>query len=462
MDRKARRSGFHIYFSIVIEPYMMQKKVTSFIPLLILIIFFKTAIVYCDTLSPADSAAPALHWDCSGMFGGKLNKESLLNSEESGLRNHGYFYSCVNASYSYRDMAILKTRLRLLDEELSINDDYLAEFEPEINLAYKTKRSAFSLSGGFIDDFTLGQGLTIKDFSQSGAIGTFASGSWEGSGGVFTSGYGEEEDLYWMTCRRGAFPLKLSAFALREQWAESREWGGHYYVNGYLLPGFEYTLKNLTFYAEYGYKIRKSAIKSLSLGPKTASAGLAGIKANVQKKRIAAAGCIELRASQKGFIPVTGVNIDRFAKFWNENDSRANWVDFFDSNEDFYWIYANIDLSIPLSTHWSVFIRDELLYFQSKQKDLIFLPDSAVNSQSSFRPDNGGAIIKYKPSTNYYNIGISFSAGKGISAEVSVKNKLMNGNGSDAYTFSKVKMRFFAMDRPFLDVRAIWNMGDKK
>jgi hypothetical protein len=163
-------------------------------------------------------------------------------------------------------------------------------------------------------------------------------------------------------------------------------------------------------------------------------------------------GNAELRASQKGFIPVTGVKMERFTRFWNEGDSRANWVDFFDSRKDFLWAYANFDLSYSLSDHWRIFLRDELLYFKSKQKEVTVFPiyvgkDSIID----------GGIVRYEPSTNYYNIGICFVPMKYVFVEAAVKNKLISWEGLNAALHGQRGQRFFPMSRPFFEIRVMWD-----
>jgi hypothetical protein len=431
----------------------MTQKMKIISILLGLIILLYAHFTECDTNSSIENPAAAIHFDCSGMLGGKLNR-STFTSDSAILRNHGYFYSCINARYSYNDIASVKTRFRLLNDELSKNDEYVPQFEPEIDLSYKAKSIQYSLLGGFIDHFTLGEGLTIKDFSQSGAFGTIGCRVLEVSAGIFTSGYGKNEDIYLLTAKHCGFPIKFSSFMLREQRLESDKDG--YYNLIYALPGFEYKYKGLTFYAEYGYKIQEiHDLQGLFTNcPQKASAGLAGIKADFQKKAFAVSGCLELRASQKGFIPATGVEIAKFAKFWNENDSRANWVDFFDSQEDFYWVYATIDLSVPLFRHCSAFLRDELLYFSSSQK--LLLPQSADTLTSMEYP----GILSYQPSTHVYNIGIRFDPLSGVSIEASVKNKLMNKLGFNACTYNQWGQRFFVTESPFFEARVIWYLGD--
>jgi hypothetical protein len=439
---------------------IMRKFATTFISLLALILL--AGIGDCDTLAPSDSSAPAVHFSNSGILGTKINETTFVPGEVP-LTNHGYFYSCSNIRYSLRDLAVIKTRLRILNEEFSCSDEFRPQFEPEIELCYKTKRSTVALRGGYIDHFTLGHGLTIKEFSQSGAIGTITYDKWRVSGGIFTLGYGFDEDLNLLTAEHEGFPIKLSALAIIKRGVnpDYQFNGNQYYMTGYLLPGYEYTFKKLTVYAEYGYKINKSRNVDKFIiedSPSNAQAGLVGIKTDFQKKHMDFKGCMELRASQKGFIPVTGVNIDRFAKFWNENDSRANWVDFFDSRKDFFWWYMNIDLNVRLSVHWRIFFRDEVLYFYSRQKELtIFSPEEDPHFLDSMTV---AGIARYEPSTNFYNIGICFLPVKGVSIEFSAKNKLINEQGVDASRYEQLGQRFFPTEHPFFEARAIWNIGE--
>jgi hypothetical protein len=93
----------------------MPKIETAFMPFLLIILLLRTSISFCDTTT-VDSLKNPLQFNSSGIFGGKLNGASF-GSGEPMLRNHGYFYSCSNIRYSFRDLAVIKTRLRVWNKD---------------------------------------------------------------------------------------------------------------------------------------------------------------------------------------------------------------------------------------------------------------------------------------------------------------------------------------------------------
>jgi hypothetical protein len=434
----------------------------EFTSLLITIIVLSVHTGYCDSsfLSDTPNIHSRLDFNCSGIFGGKLDNR-IVGMQDESLNNHGYLYTYGVVAYHFNESVKVQTRLRILNDELSNGDEYKYYFEPELELSYRAGKCETAFNGGYIDNFTLGQGLTVKDFSQSGAIGKVRINGWNTSVGIFSSGYGQAEDLYWCDIGNNAVPAKLSILLINKQGPMSNiPFGkGQYYVTGYLLPSFEYRVPPVTLYAEYGFKHNRSseADDVFDKAPQNAHAGLIGMKTDCRTRRFICDGCIELRACQNGFVPVTGAEIRRFGHFWNENDSRANWVDFFDSREDFYWAYARLNLRFIATSRWHVFFRDELLYYYSKQKEAIVFPGTYFEEFSL-----DGGIVKYKPSTNFYTIGVTFFPVPGVVVETSVKNKLINNPGLWTSIYSQWGQRFFATDHPFFEARAIWNIGANK
>jgi hypothetical protein len=345
--------------------------------------------------------------------------------------------------------------LRVWNPELSEFDRYEYLFEPDITLSFKLKHFETFIRGGYINDVTLGNGLTMKDFTNSGAIVDVHWNNWTGSAGIFARGYGFLDDLYWLSLSQGSIPLEITGLINNTQGTMMGGLfsGDRYYLSGYLLPGTKINIPCGLLYAEYGFKLtrQRNVAGLIEASPQSAHAGLIGFKTDYQGSRFTFDGCMELRAYQKGFIPVTGVDISRFNTFWDEDDSRANWFDFFDSRETSFWAYTRINAACRIYGNWRFFIRDEILYFYSKQKEAVVYPTQYDG------PMYDGSIFTYKPSTHFYTVGIRCEVVQGVTGEISIGNKLINGvwMGYDI-PYTQWGRRFIASDRPFWEVRLKW------
>lgn len=421
-----------------------------------LIFHFSAFSCYGITNAVETTNKIAIHLNNEGSLGGKANSEFWRN-DGLPLNNHGFFYNSSQLECSLLNTITIKTRLRVWNPELSLFDRYEYLFEPEIALALRTKHFETFIRGGYINDFTLGNGLTVKDFSNSGAIADMHWNKWSGSAGIFTRGYGVLEDLYWMSLNRGSIPLKITALVSNTQGTVMMgSFGGErYYLSGYLLPSMGVNVPCGVFYAEYGFKLNrhKNIAGLIEESPGNAHAGLFGFKTDYHGKRFSFDGCMEFRAYRKGFIPVTGVDMSRFNTFWDEDDSRANWIDFFDSRETSYWAYTRIHADCLVYNNWRFFVRDELLYFCSTQKEAVVYPAQYDG------PIYEGAVLAYKPSTHFYAVGIRYKVTRGVTGEISIGNKLTNGiwMGKDM-SYTQWGQRFIAADCPFWEVRIKWNI----
>ena len=422
---------------------------------IVLLILFICSRSYGDIKSLIDTTGSInIHLKNEGTIGGKTNSE-FLQPQDEPLNNHGFFYTGSSITFLLMNTITMNMCLRVWNEELSVFDRYKYLFEPEVALSFKKNKLETLFRGGYINNVTLGSGLTVKDFSNSGAI---VKAQWKkllGSAGIFSRGYGSIEDLYWVTLGHKIIPFELTMLCMNTQGTEINGLFGSkgYYITSYLLPNLSFKINGGLLYAEYGFKLnaQKNAVDIIEESPQKAHAGLVGFKTDHHGRRLTLNGCLELRAYQKGFIPVTGVDLSRFNNFWDEDDSRANWIDFFDSRETSYWVYLRIDADCRVYGRWYIFVRDEILYFYSKQKEAVIYPsyDSALS--------HVGAIVQYKPSSHYYKIGIKFVFIRGVSAEVSIGNKLINNWGLYDSPYSQWGQRFIATNYPFGETRIIWN-----
>lgn len=421
----------------------------------LLITLLRCTLAHGDIVTPVDSTSKvAFHLHNTGTLGGKIDSDPLAHRGEP-LNNHGYFYNGSLLQCSVSDKVALKTQVRIWNEELSVNDQYRFRVEPEIALHLRARTWETNFRGGFFDSVTIGSGLTLKDFSNSGAIVDVRWNKLMGSAAIFSRGYGSKEDIYFIGLHPLVIPLKVTALVIYTQGVESVGLftGNRYYLTGYLLPDFEYASPVGKVYAEYGFKYAKSMnVKAIiEESPMSAHAGLIGFTKNHAIGRLTMDGCLELRAYQKGFIPVTGVDESRFVNLWHEDDSRANWIDFFDSRETSFWTYAQVNADILICGGFRLFFHDEMLYFHSKQKEVIVYP--YYNSGSGFN----GAVMRYKPSTNFYSAGVRYIVYRGISGELSIGNKLINHWQFYITPYSQWGQRFIASDRPFFEGRIRWN-----
>ncbi len=389
-----------------------------------------------------------------GIFGGKA-RIYLKESDIKTLNNHGYFYNGTHLKFSLGNTLSLHTRLRIWNDELSSYDRFQSRFEPETHLSFTVNKLIASFHGGFINKFTLGSGLTLKDFSDPGAIVAIKGNEWSGSAGIFTRGYGILEDLYWFSLTANVIPLRLNALVINTQGMPlvGTFYSNQHYLSGFLLPNITIQVPSGSLYAEYGFKLtHQNGVDNLIENtPNTAHAGLVGYKTAIQKGPVSVDGCFELRTYRKGFIPVTGVDLSRHTTFWDQNDSRANWIDFFDSRETSNWVYTRITAECDIYKKLSVFIKDELLYFRSRQKEAIVYP--SVSDDTWYN----GAVMRYNPSSHYYAAGIRYAFFPQAYVELSIGNKLLNKWEDDYFSYSQWGQRFIASDKPYGEVRLEWN-----
>lgn len=267
----------------------------------------------------------------------------LSDSRNEPLNNHGFFYNCLSLEFSYLNSVGLKTHLRLLNDELSALDNYSFFFEPEFTLNLKINNLKTTFRGGYINDLTLGNGLTVKDLSNSGGIIGAQWNGWSCGAGIFARGYSYNEDLIWANLQQPFIPIELIVLCINTQGTKtSNFYQSNKHISGYLLPNFQFKFPWGIFYAEYGLKLdyRRNVEGLIEECKKYTNAGMIGFKADNSWKRISFNGCVEIRAYEKGFIPLTGIDEGfRFERFWKEQDSRANWVDFYDSRETSLWAY---------------------------------------------------------------------------------------------------------------------------
>lgn len=382
-----------------------------------------------------------------GIFGGKINSE-IRKDNYIPLNNHGYFYNKTYIEYSYNKTITLNTNLRVLNDELSSLENYKLCIEPEFKMSLQTNRTQMNIQGGYINDITIGEGLTVKNMSNSGAVLTINKNKMVYHGGIFTKGYGENEDIYWIGLTPIRIPIKIVALIMNTQSSNNFKpfTMNRYYISGYLLNSIKIYMPGTLLYGEYGLKLNKKRDVDgiIEKSAKIANAGMFGIKVDKILNKITLNGCTELRIYQKGFVPVTGVKIARFDKFWNEADSRNNWIDFFDSRETSYWIYLKFNIDWHFNNYWNLFINNEMLMFYSNQDEAI-----VYNI-------NEGAIVKYKPSTNFYRVGIRFDISQEINVEMYLSNKLINyTQGTEGY-FTQWGQRFVANKEPYFEVRLEW------
>ena len=400
------------------------------------------------------STAAAFSIVNDGSLGGRA-KQNFWRLSKGPLNNHGFFYNGSRITCSLLETITIGTWVRVWNEELSVIDRYRVVLEPELSLSYRFLNLATQFRGGYLNDFTLGQGLTLKDFSNSGAQVNLRWNEWNGQVSVFTRGYGYSEDVYSFSLHRQSIPVELNGLLINTQgtYPTGTLTGNRSYISGYVLPNLTFTIPFGQVYAEYGIKMdrRRNVEDRIENAPQTAQAGLIGCVAECRNRRLFVHGQTEFRVYQKGFIPVTGVDLSRFVTFWDENDSRANWIDFFDSRRTSYWWYLNIETEFSFWKNWRLFARDELLWFRSRQKEAVVYPSSLNGSRFD------GAIFRYVPSSNYYSAGIRHQPLRNVSVQLSLGNKLINNWGYYIFPYAQWGQRYIASPRPYWEVRVLWH-----
>lgn len=420
-----------------------------------LLLFLHSFVFLNVVAAPIDSSkSVAFRLTNEGFIGGKAGTQFWRNHNVP-LNNHGYLYNGTLLESSFHNALTLKTRFRVWNGEMSVFDQYNYQFEPELILHLKGKKVETVIHGGYLNDITLGSGLTVKDFTNSGAKVLTHWNKWTANAGILAKGYGISEDLYWAGLDHGVVPLSLTVLVKNTQgtYLFGNLYENQYYISVYFLPDIKITLPFGSLYGEYGFKLdrRKNVSGIIEESPEKAHAGLLGFKSTYHGRRLIVNGCIEFRTYRKGFIPVTGVDPSMFGTLWDEDNSRANWIDFFDSRRTSYWGYLHMDAEFRLFDTWRIFSRNELLYFHSRQTNAIVYP-SAYNGITF-----DGGIMRYTPSTIFYAAGIRYLFFKKVAAEIFISNKLINTWECSDFTTTQWGQRFIASDQPFGEARLQWH-----
>jgi hypothetical protein len=371
--------------------------------------------------------------------------------------NHGALFgdSRLAVGIDSSNYAVIGLRTSL--SEFSFSDHFI--IAPLLRLCIgnysTTKRAGWSLALGELEPMTIGQGLTIKDFRQVGGAGAIKLKDFSLSAIFWAQGYQNPEDMAAIGVSQALNVLNVGLNALF--WdiqgipdGITFQYWTQYYASLYLLPNFSINLPWARLYAEYGFKRKwENNVESFFNATPNLAHGLCvgivfedtifgvGIKINQ-----------EFRHYTKGFIPATGVRSEYMVSLENEYYSQNNWIDFFTSQEKSSWYYHYISLESPSLKGFNLYVANELLYYASPQ-------DTIVRSIQDVT-----TIFSYRPSTNYFWIGIRYAVKDFALLSLSVSNRLLNQapGGNYAVPNSQYMRRFCPAQHPFLDFRVRWKI----
>jgi hypothetical protein len=323
--------------------------------------------------------------------------------------------------------------------------------EPAIDLeiSNSSKTHTLSFTGGYFNNLTIGNGLTVKDLSYPGARLNYNNNLFELFFGYLTKGYSvNEEDIDFFGIRSSIIPISLNAICITYGEVNRYELTSNQLYNAYyLLPEAHYNILNLTFYTEAGIRLlaQRNTESLTTQQKKSCFAGLVGLKYDNTFKRLGIKTTLEYRYYQKEFIPSTSVGEKINLNIWDYDQKLNNWIDFFDSNRKSQWYFFDIDLNYKIFKWLYLFCQNEFLFCKTQQK-------TAINK-------NVNLFYFYYPSTNYYDAGFRFYMQNKIQINISMSNKLLSNDIYDGFdSYLQIGKRFYPLEKPYLNVFAKWNL----
>ena len=425
---------------------------TTYHRLLLLIICY-SCIVYGQS-----SLSDRFHFSIQskGYFSGQIST-SGIPSLENNTNNHGSIFGAVGILAGLDSINCIKSSFELSSPNFSETDSFYLKPRMQLRIGKKWNKKPlqWSMNLGGLDRTTVGYGLTIKDFRQIGASGNFSANNLTLSFMFFGQGYKVDEDMLVLggDYSKDHFSAGLNTILWRIQGASqysSFSYWDQYYISTYILPSFSVTLPKFQFYLEPGFKIISERYTS-SYFPQSEDfsyAFLSGIKYTDILFKTKISINPEIRFYSKGFIPVTGVDTRHLSSLEQKWFSQNNWIDFFDSREQSFWYYHSIEVESPSYRNFSVFAKNELLYFNSKQDTLV-------------RTYEGEKIIlSYHPSTSYYWVGLKYTVSFFTTIKFMISNHMLNRNYDEIYDYEEYghqyMRRFYAARDPLLELLVDW------